>query len=128
MIAMNIEKPCLFSIQNKLFWKLADLYSISHQNICFIFDIENDDIKDYYSTKKLPNNTYVNLIVGYFLNIHRCLRTIFSHNDKCVYSWMSLSRKCFNDMSAINYIVQDKKQVEKRLCEISMMLTQELEK
>ena len=125
---MNTEKPCLFSIQNKLFWKLVDLYSLSHKDICFIFDINSNEIENYYLTKKLPNSAYVNLLVGYFLNIHRCLRTIFSHNDKCVYSWMSLSRKCFDNMSAINYIVQDKKQIQKRLCEISMRLTQELEK
>lgn len=128
MIAMSIETECPLSLLSKSFWKLAELYQFSNNDIQFLFNIDKKHFDDFFQKKTLPDTERSYLVVSYLLHIHRSLRTIFTHNNMCVYSWMSIKRSYLDGLSALEYIKQSKSKMVERLFFITMYLTREVER
>ena len=106
----------------KVFWRLADEYSLSSKQIAIILDVTPAQVSNLRRSLKIPQKAEAYTRVGQLLGIKKCLEIQYPVNPAVKSAWLGKQREIFQNKSAIEFITEDVFQTGLRLFQVRRLM------
>ena len=107
----------------KIFWLIATEYNFTPTQIKTILDIYNPQTySNYKKGKKIRESGDSYRRVGHLLGIKKNLEILYPRNPEVCAKWLSVKRKTFHDLSAVEFISEVPFESFERLAAVRRLL------